>query len=113
MANTHSYPRWLRDDVSKTRLAAIDVMLHTLTRRICNDQQKAKPEETFKKILTITNEIVKELSPVASPANGEDTAGSSSAPMTVAKETMKAEQRKQRIKELKNSHSQLFVIRYI
>ena len=86
-------------------------MLHTLTRRICNHQQKANPEETFQKILTITDKIVKEFSPVADPADGQHTAGSSSAPMT--EETMKAEQRRQRIKELKDSHHELFVIRYI
>jgi hypothetical protein len=97
----------LRYNVAKTEPAAIDIMLHTLTRRICKDQENAKPEETFQKILTITNKIVKEFSPVASPADGEHTAGSSSAPMT------KVEQRKQSIKELKDSHHQLFVVRYI
>jgi hypothetical protein len=83
-------------------------MLHTFTRRICKDQQKANPGETFEKILAITNKIVEEFSPVATPADGQHT----EAPMT-ATETTKAKQRKQRIKELKDFHHGLFVIRYI
>jgi hypothetical protein len=97
---------WLRNDVEKTKCAEIDVMLHTLTRRICTDGQKAKPEETLKKILKITNKMVEGLSSVSSPADGEHTAGSLSSAAA-------AEERKQRIKELNDYHRQLFVIHYI
>jgi hypothetical protein len=97
---------WLRNDVEKTECAKIDVMLHTLTRRICTDGQKAKPEETLKKILKITNKMVEGLSSVSSPADGEHTAGSLSSAAA-------AEERKQRIKELNDYHRQLFVIHYI
>ncbi|KAG8791508.1 hypothetical protein FRC17_008744, partial [Serendipita sp. 399] len=97
--------RWLLDDVKKTLTAPIEAMLHTFTRRICKEPQMAEPKEMFQKILAIANEMVNEFS----TAKGSTGEGGQTASTTI-EETTKAEQRKQRIKEMESSHHALFVI---